>query len=247
MTPDPLDLLRQPVAPLDPRPEFTAELRRRLEHELRPPTPPGGDMTTTFSTTTPHIPQRLNALTPYLAVDDARAAMRWYQEVFEATLENEPIAMDDGRIGHCELRIGDSRARPAVTRWHDRVVHRARSRRRHRARPRPRGWRPVRATARRGLRLPLGLGCRPLGPPVEHRHRPRGAPGPSAALVDVTEIHARRAKPSRRRKGRQRATRRRRASRSPARRGRGARCRRSDASPPGTRGPRDLRSRSAPT
>ena len=104
MTPDPLDLLRQPVVPLDPRPEFTAELRRRLEHELRPPTPPGGTMTTT----TLHIPQRLHAITPYLAVDDARAAMAWYQEVFEATLESEPIVMDDGRIGHCELRIGDS-------------------------------------------------------------------------------------------------------------------------------------------
>jgi uncharacterized glyoxalase superfamily protein PhnB len=106
MTPDPLDLLRQPVTPLDPRPEFTTELRRRLEHELRPPTTPGGTMTTT--TTTPHIPQRLHAITPYLAVDDARAAMAWYQEVFDATLEGEPIVMDDGRIGHCELRIGDS-------------------------------------------------------------------------------------------------------------------------------------------
>ena len=63
-------------------------------------------MTTT--TATPHIPQRLHALTPYLAVDDARAAMAWYQEVFDATVETAPIVMDDDRIGHVELRIGDS-------------------------------------------------------------------------------------------------------------------------------------------
>jgi uncharacterized glyoxalase superfamily protein PhnB len=107
-TPDPLELLRQPVTPLDPRPEFTAGLRERLERELRPPTPPGGTVPTTTTSATPHIPQRLHAITPYLAVDDARAAMAWYREVFEATIEAEPIIMDDGRVGHVELRIGDS-------------------------------------------------------------------------------------------------------------------------------------------
>ena len=65
-------------------------------------------MTTTTAATAPHIPQRLHAVTPYLAVDDARAAMDWYQEVFDATVEAEPIVMDDGRVGHVELRIGDS-------------------------------------------------------------------------------------------------------------------------------------------
>jgi uncharacterized glyoxalase superfamily protein PhnB len=65
-------------------------------------------MSTTTSSATSHIPQRLHAITPYLAVDDARAAMAWYQEVFDATVEGEPIIMDDGRVGHVELRIGDS-------------------------------------------------------------------------------------------------------------------------------------------
>lgn len=49
-----------------------------------------------------------NILVPYLAVHDARAAMQWYADVFEAQPADEPIVMPDGRIGHAELRIGSA-------------------------------------------------------------------------------------------------------------------------------------------
>lgn len=47
-------------------------------------------------------------LTPYLAVADARAALDFYIAVFGAVRSGEPIVMDDGRIGHAELTVGDS-------------------------------------------------------------------------------------------------------------------------------------------
>jgi uncharacterized glyoxalase superfamily protein PhnB len=34
--------------------------------------------------------------------------MDWYRDVFDATVEADPTIMDDGRVGHVELRIGDS-------------------------------------------------------------------------------------------------------------------------------------------
>ena len=54
------------------------------------------------------MPAGFTSLTPYLAVRDARAAMRFYEEVFGAVVEGEPIVMDDGRVGHSQLRIGDA-------------------------------------------------------------------------------------------------------------------------------------------
>jgi hypothetical protein len=50
----------------------------------------------------------MSHLTPYLCVADSRAAMDWYAEVFQATVKGKPYIMDDGRIGHVELTIGDS-------------------------------------------------------------------------------------------------------------------------------------------
>ena len=50
----------------------------------------------------------MTALTPYLCVSDSRAAIDWYGEVFQATVKGEPYLMDDGRIGHVELMIGDA-------------------------------------------------------------------------------------------------------------------------------------------
>jgi len=53
------------------------------------------------------IPEGYNSLNPYLAVNDAAAAIEYYTEVFGA---KERLRMDgpDGKIGHAELQIGDS-------------------------------------------------------------------------------------------------------------------------------------------
>jgi uncharacterized glyoxalase superfamily protein PhnB len=102
MMPDPMEDLRQVDRPIEPRPEFTTELRTRIERELGP-IPPGGTMSTAPTTAT-----GLHTITPYLAVSDARAAMAWYQDIFGAIVATEPIIMPDGRVGHVELRIGDA-------------------------------------------------------------------------------------------------------------------------------------------
>ena len=47
------------------------------------------------------------ALTPYIAVADARRALDWYVEVFGAERRGDPVVMPDGSIGHAELGIGD--------------------------------------------------------------------------------------------------------------------------------------------
>ena len=49
--------------------------------------------------------QRRPAAIPYLAVNDARAAISWYIDAFSAAPVGDPIEMDDGRIGHAELAI----------------------------------------------------------------------------------------------------------------------------------------------
>jgi PhnB protein len=53
------------------------------------------------------IPEGYHSLNPYLAVNDAAAAIEYYSEVFGA---KERFRMDgpDGSIGHAELQIGDS-------------------------------------------------------------------------------------------------------------------------------------------
>jgi uncharacterized glyoxalase superfamily protein PhnB len=105
MTPDPMQDLRQVDRPIQPRPEFTADLRARIERELGP-IPPGAAISTTEEHTV--TATRLHTITPYLAVGDARAAIAWYQDIFGATVSSAPIIMPDDRVGHVELRIGDA-------------------------------------------------------------------------------------------------------------------------------------------
>jgi uncharacterized glyoxalase superfamily protein PhnB len=47
------------------------------------------------------------AALPYLSVANARAALAWYTNAFDAVVVGEPIVMDDGRIGHAEIMIAD--------------------------------------------------------------------------------------------------------------------------------------------
>lgn len=52
------------------------------------------------------IPEGYHSVTPYLIVDGAAEAIRWYGEAFGAT-ELMRLPMGD-KIGHAEIRIGDS-------------------------------------------------------------------------------------------------------------------------------------------
>lgn len=51
----------------------------------------------------------ITEMTPYICVDDANRAIGWYSAVFDAGIADGPIEMDDGRIGHVELYLGDAR------------------------------------------------------------------------------------------------------------------------------------------
>jgi uncharacterized glyoxalase superfamily protein PhnB len=93
VTTDPFDALRQPDVPVAPPAAFAAELRRRLEGAL------GMTHATTTAVTT-HV-------TPYLAVNDGRRALEFYEAAFGA-VETNRIVMDDGRIGHAEFSIGEA-------------------------------------------------------------------------------------------------------------------------------------------
>lgn len=50
----------------------------------------------------------MRSVVPYLCVRDAARAIDWYREVFDAELVGDPVVMDDGTVGHAELRIGTS-------------------------------------------------------------------------------------------------------------------------------------------
>lgn len=51
----------------------------------------------------------MSELTPYLALPDARVAMRWYADVLGAVTTFDPIVMPDGRVGHAEMAIDGAR------------------------------------------------------------------------------------------------------------------------------------------
>jgi len=53
------------------------------------------------------IPEGYHTITPYLLLSDASKAIDWYTKAFGA---KEFVRMDgpDGKVGHAELRIGDS-------------------------------------------------------------------------------------------------------------------------------------------
>jgi len=100
MTTDPFRSLRLDPEAVDPDPDFRNRLRAELERALDR----GETMTTTF------MPARLHTITPYLCCRDAHAAIDWYRDALGAELVGEivPMSDTDDRVGHAELRIGDS-------------------------------------------------------------------------------------------------------------------------------------------
>ncbi len=55
----------------------------------------------------PHIPKGYNSVTPYLIIKGAAQAIEYYKKIFGAT-EIMRMPGPDGKIGHAELKIGDS-------------------------------------------------------------------------------------------------------------------------------------------
>lgn len=53
------------------------------------------------------IPEDYRSITPYLGIDRAADAIEFYKKVFGAT-QVMRLDMPDGKVGHAELRIGDS-------------------------------------------------------------------------------------------------------------------------------------------
>ena len=53
------------------------------------------------------IPDGYPRISPYLIVDGAEAAIEFYGSIL-GTTERMRMPMPDGRIGHCELQLGDS-------------------------------------------------------------------------------------------------------------------------------------------
>jgi PhnB protein len=53
------------------------------------------------------IPEGHHTVTPYLAIKNAVKALEFYKKAFDAT-EVYKLVMPDGRLGHGEIRLGDS-------------------------------------------------------------------------------------------------------------------------------------------
>ncbi|KAA0118441.1 VOC family protein [Mycolicibacterium sp. P9-22] len=110
---DPLTVLHGDELPVAPDPVFAARLRARLESALTLPANTSGvvmsgtDSAIAELNSTPTTAFPRPAAIPYLAVADARAAIAWYVDALGATVIGEPIVMDDGRVGHAELSVGD--------------------------------------------------------------------------------------------------------------------------------------------
>lgn len=99
---DPLDVLRDPIRPVDPDPGFAAALRARLEALVLAPR----EEIEEEHPVTVTVPNPAHPLTPYLAVPDAAAALDFYERAFGGVRQGSPITMPDGRVGHAEIVVG---------------------------------------------------------------------------------------------------------------------------------------------
>jgi PhnB protein len=57
--------------------------------------------------TTSAVPAGHHTVSPYLAIKDAVKALEFYKQAFGA-IEAYKLLMPDGRLGHAEIRLGDS-------------------------------------------------------------------------------------------------------------------------------------------
>lgn len=65
-------------------------------------------LSSTMNTTVKPIPDGYNTVTPYLILSNAASAIEFYKQVFGAR-EVMRLPMPNGKLGHAEIQIGDSR------------------------------------------------------------------------------------------------------------------------------------------
>jgi uncharacterized glyoxalase superfamily protein PhnB/predicted enzyme related to lactoylglutathione lyase len=101
---DAFEALAADTTPIQPARRFAELLRQQLITELSIPmtdiATPGTPAVTSLDVT--------NTVTPYLCVNGAAAAIEFYVAAFGA-IEHHRIVGDDGRVGHAEIIIGNSR------------------------------------------------------------------------------------------------------------------------------------------
>jgi PhnB protein len=88
-----------------PRPDFKAHLR--TEFERRKPMASTSGTASAKRKVLP-VPEGYHSVAPYLAIKGAAQAIEFYKKAFGAT-EVMRLRMPDGKIGHAEIQIGDSR------------------------------------------------------------------------------------------------------------------------------------------
>jgi PhnB protein len=105
---DAFDSLRLPDEPLAPAPAFAQALRRRVENALGI-TPVATKLITKGNTMTRTAPGH-NVVTAYITCRGASDAIAFYCDIFGAVEDGQRyVDESDGRLGHAEFTIGDTR------------------------------------------------------------------------------------------------------------------------------------------
>jgi PhnB protein len=90
-----------------PRSRKSTEPAASRVYALNPPPPTHILEENIMAAKVSYIPKDYNSVTPYLIVRDAAKAIDYYKKVFGAT-ETVRMPGPDGKIGHAELKIGNS-------------------------------------------------------------------------------------------------------------------------------------------
>ena len=67
----------------------------------------GSDLKGSINMSMRWIPEGFHTITPNIIVDDAEQAVVFFKKAFGAT-ENYRLTMSNGKITHCQLKLGDS-------------------------------------------------------------------------------------------------------------------------------------------
>jgi PhnB protein len=106
MATDPFETLRLPNEPIAPRASFVTSLRARMERALGVSQ---AILEGQLMSNAPETAPGLHTITPYICVRGAADAIEFYISVFDAVEEGERyVDQSDGKIGHAQIRIGNS-------------------------------------------------------------------------------------------------------------------------------------------